>query len=80
MSSNFRAGNSVHGEMNGKGVRVGVVCGRFNDLITNRPSPMTYEAEGIPQDVVAEDAAIAVYRLSVNRAASKIVDVEEMFR
>jgi zinc protease len=52
----------------------------LNDLITNKPSPMTYEAEGIPADVVAEDAAVAVYKLNVNRAASKIVDVEEMFR
>jgi zinc protease len=52
----------------------------LNELITNSPSPMSYEAEGVPAGVVAEDAAIAVYRLNVNRAASKIVDVEEMFR
>jgi zinc protease len=52
----------------------------LNDLITNKPSPMTYDAEGIPDDVVAEDKAIAVYRLNVNRAASKIIDVDEMFK
>jgi len=52
----------------------------LNDLITNQASPMTYDAEGIPEDVIAEDRAIAVYKLNVNRAASKIVDVEEMFK
>ena len=36
MSSNFRAANSVAGDVDGTGVRVGVVCGRFNDHITNR--------------------------------------------
>jgi 6,7-dimethyl-8-ribityllumazine synthase len=36
MSSNFKAANSVHGEVSGAGRRIGVVCGRFNDLITNR--------------------------------------------
>ncbi len=52
----------------------------LNALITNQASPMTYDAEGIPADVIAEDKAIAVYKLNVNRAASKIVDVEEMFK
>jgi len=51
----------------------------LNDVINNAPSPMTYEAEGIPAPVVEEDKAIAVYRLNVNKAASKIVDVSEMF-
>ncbi len=36
MSTNFKAANSYTGEINGDGVRVAVVCGRFNDLITNR--------------------------------------------
>ena len=36
MSSNFRAARSVTGEINGAGVRIAVICGRFNDLITNR--------------------------------------------
>jgi len=36
MSSNFRAANSVTGDVDGTGVRVGVVCGRFNDHITTR--------------------------------------------
>jgi 6,7-dimethyl-8-ribityllumazine synthase len=36
MSSNFRAATSVKGEVRGEGMRFGVICGRFNDLITNR--------------------------------------------
>jgi 6,7-dimethyl-8-ribityllumazine synthase len=36
MSSNFRAARSVKGEVSGEGMRFGVVCGRFNDLITTR--------------------------------------------
>ena len=36
MSTNFKAANSFTGEVNGAGIRVAVVCGRFNDLITNR--------------------------------------------
>jgi 6,7-dimethyl-8-ribityllumazine synthase len=36
MSSNFRAANSVEGEVSGDGMRFGVICGRFNDMITNR--------------------------------------------
>jgi 6,7-dimethyl-8-ribityllumazine synthase len=36
MSTNFKAANSYTGEVNGEGMRVAIVCGRFNDLITNR--------------------------------------------
>lgn len=36
MSSNFRAANSVEENVDGSGIRVGLVCGRFNDHITNR--------------------------------------------
>jgi zinc protease len=52
----------------------------LRDLITNQASPMTYDAEDIPKDVLAEDAAVAVYQLNINREKSKIVDVEEMFK
>jgi len=64
--------------------RIGVVTkdadAFLSELITNQASPMTYDAEGIPADVLAEDAAVAVYQLNINREASKIVDVEEMFK
>jgi len=36
MSSNFRARHSVEPEISGAGVRVGIVCGRFNDHVTSR--------------------------------------------
>jgi 6,7-dimethyl-8-ribityllumazine synthase len=36
MSENFRAANSFQGDVDGTGVRVGLVCGRFNDHITAR--------------------------------------------
>jgi 6,7-dimethyl-8-ribityllumazine synthase len=36
MSSNFRAANSVSGDVDGTGMRIALVCGRFNDHITNR--------------------------------------------
>ncbi|MEI7591753.1 MAG: 6,7-dimethyl-8-ribityllumazine synthase [Actinomycetes bacterium] len=36
MSSNFKAAQTVTGEVDGSGMRIAVVCARFNDLITNR--------------------------------------------
>jgi 6,7-dimethyl-8-ribityllumazine synthase len=36
MSSNFKAANSVAGDVDGTGMRIALVCGRWNDHITNR--------------------------------------------
>ena len=36
MSTNFKAANSYPADVDGSGLRIAVVCGRFNDLITNR--------------------------------------------
>ncbi len=36
MSTNFKAATSFTGSVDGSGMRIAVVCGRFNDLITNR--------------------------------------------
>ena len=36
MSKNFRAGESFAGVVDGEGMRIAVVCGRFNDLVTTR--------------------------------------------
>lgn len=36
MSSNFRAESAIEPSVDGTGVRVGLVCGRFNDHITMR--------------------------------------------
>jgi zinc protease len=74
---------AIRRHLNARNLRIAVITRGadefLQDLITNKPSPMTYEAEGIPADVVAEDGVVAVYKLTVNREASKIVDAEEMF-
>jgi len=36
MSTNFRASKSLESNVDGSGIRVGLVCGRWNDSITNR--------------------------------------------
>ena len=36
MSTNFRSANPDAGSLDGTGMRIALVCGRFNDLITNR--------------------------------------------
>ncbi len=36
MSTNFRAANPDASALDGTGMKVAIVCGRFNDLITNR--------------------------------------------
>lgn len=36
MSTNFKAASSYTGAVDGAGMKVAIVCGRFNDLITNR--------------------------------------------
>jgi 6,7-dimethyl-8-ribityllumazine synthase len=36
MSTNFKAANSFTGTVDGAGMRIAIVCGRFNDLITTR--------------------------------------------
>ena len=75
---------AIRRHLNAQNLRIAVITRGadefLKDLITNKPSPMTYEAEGIAADVIAEDGVVAVYKLNVNREASKIVDAEEMFR
>lgn len=36
MSSNFKAEHEMTGQVDGSGMRIAIVCGRFNDLITTR--------------------------------------------
>ena len=59
MSSNFRAKSSVQGVVSGQGRRVGIVCGRFNDLITNRLLDGATNALGVHG--VAEDDVTVVW-------------------
>lgn len=56
MSTNFKAAHSFTGEVDGHGMRVAVVCGRFNDLITNRlldGALAGLAAHGVAEDDVA---------------------------
>ncbi|WP_045689014.1 hypothetical protein [Hymenobacter sp. AT01-02] len=50
-------------------------------LKTNAPSPMSYAnvvKAGLPQEVVAEDAQVATYKLNVTDV--KVVDTKDTFR
>ena len=50
-------------------------------LLNNTPSPMSYSnlvKEGLPQEVLAEDDAIAKYKLNVTEV--KIVDSKDTFK
>ena len=46
--------NSHEGRLNGEGMRVGIVCARFNDLITERL--LTGATDGLIRHGVADDA------------------------
>ncbi len=59
MSTNFRAGRDLTGTVDGSGMRIAVVCGRFNDLITSR---LLAGAEtGLAVHGVAEDDVTVVW-------------------
>lgn len=58
MSSNFRARASVTAELDGTGMRVALVCGRFNDLITNRLLDGALGGLGV-HGVAEDDVAVA---------------------
>ncbi|MCU0312354.1 MAG: 6,7-dimethyl-8-ribityllumazine synthase [Acidimicrobiales bacterium] len=59
MSTNFRAARSVTGEVDGTGVRIGLVCGRFNDQITARL--LTGAENALAVHGVAEDDVTLVW-------------------
>ena len=58
MSSNFKAKREVTGEVDGTGMRVAIVCGRFNDLITNRLLDGAVGALGV-HGVSEDDVSVA---------------------
>jgi 6,7-dimethyl-8-ribityllumazine synthase len=58
MSSNFKAANSYTGTVDGAGARVALVCGRFNDLITNRLLDGALAGLAV-HGVAEEDVAVA---------------------
>ena len=58
MSSNFKASQSITGDVDGTGMRIAVVCGRFNDLITNRMLEGTLGGLGV-HGVKEDDVTVA---------------------
>jgi zinc protease len=46
-------------------------------LISGKPTPLAYDTQGTPDDVLAEDKVIAAYPLKDVRV--KVVPVAEMF-
>ena len=46
-------------------------------LVSGKPTPMTYDTEGTPEDVLAEDKEIA--RFPLEGVKVKIVPVDQMF-
>jgi zinc protease len=52
----------------------------FRDkLLSGEPTPLVYDTEGTPAEVLAEDKIIQSYKLDVAADRLKIVPVEEMF-
>ena len=46
-------------------------------LTSGKPTPLTYDTQGTPEDVLAEDKQIAVFPLK--DVSVRIVPVEQMF-
>lgn len=59
MSSNFKAASTVNADIRGEGLRIGIVCGRFNDLITNRL--LDGAGSGLATHGVAEEDTTVVW-------------------
>ena len=52
----------------------------FRDrLLSNQPSPPTYNAT-VSEEILAEDEAIVGYEIAINAKRMRVVPVEEMFR
>jgi zinc protease len=63
------------------GFKVAIVArdaGALRDmLVSGKPTPISYDTQGTPEEVLAEDKLIAVYPLK--GVSVKIVPVERMF-
>ena len=64
-----------------EGIKVAIIAKnapRFRDLLNSgKPTPLTYDTQGTPDDVLAEDKHIAVFPLK--DVSVRIVPVERMF-
>lgn len=53
---------------------------RFRDsILSGEATPLVYDTQGTPPEVLAEDKEIAVWPLNVNRDKLRIVPVQQMF-
>lgn len=59
MSSNYKSANPAPTDLDGTGMRIAVVCGRFNDYITNRL--LDGVAVGLRELHVADDDVVEVW-------------------
>jgi 6,7-dimethyl-8-ribityllumazine synthase len=90
VSSNFKAASTVTGSVRGEGVRVAVVCSRFNDLITNRLLDGTLAAfavHGVSEDDVtvawvpgAFEIPVVAKRCAVSGAFDAVVCLGAVIR
>lgn len=72
---------AVRKHLRSPGMRVAIVTrgaqGLRDTLLSGKPTPISYDTKGTPEDVLAEDKQIAAFPLS--GAKAKVVPVEEMF-
>lgn len=72
---------AVRKHLKSPGMRIAIVAPNAEELrdliLANKPSPITYDTEGTPDDVLAEDKEIAVFPLK--DAKVRIVPVDQMF-
>lgn len=74
---------AIRRHLNHNNVKIAVVTKGADEflsaMIDNAPSPIEYGAE-MPAEVLEEDKVVSTYQLKINRAASRIVHVDEMFQ
>lgn len=51
----------------------------LKEILDNKPSPIVYDAEDMPEDLLAEDKKIEVFKLAVNRDESRVVHAKDLF-
>ena len=72
---------AVRKHLKSEGMKVAMVAGNAEELrgllVAGKPSPMTYDTQGTPEDVLAQDKEIEVFPLRDVKV--KIVPVEQMF-
>ena len=74
---------AIRAHLGYENVRVAVITEGADDFLSalaaNLTSPITYETEAMPADVLEEDALVAAYRLNVNRADSQVLEADDTF-